>query len=213
MNVVFDSEGGFSDEEVSALENAGTWGSGLNTAKYTARDAALHTDTTNVANSVANATNNVQKIAEAEKYYQSINTTASGVARNYAASHPQFAYNGYEYGLNLSGPNTAGAVEDLFRSLGNGTINVSGTINGVATGTINGVVSGTKVAEMEMLSYVPDAAVALGMGSVILNAAEKDIEEKTKRKMAERAKKNYDRQVKKQNKAVKAKSNDGNLEI
>ena len=206
------SVGEYSNLDQSALENAGTWSSGLNSAKYTARDAALHTDTTNVANSVANATNNVQKISAAENYYQAINGTASNAARNYAASHPQFAYNGYEYGLNLSGPNTAGAVEDLFRSLGNGTINVSGTVNGIATGTINGVVSGTKVAEMELLSYVPDIAVAAGMGTVILNAAEKDIQEKTKRKMAERAKKNYDKQVEKTHRANKAKSNDGNLE-
>ena len=65
---------------------------------------------------------------------------------------------------------------------------------------------------MELLSYVPDIAVAAGMGTVILNAAEKDIQEKTKRKMAERAKKNYDKQVEKTHRANKAKSNDGNLE-
>ncbi len=124
----------------SAMENNGSWASGINTPGYLARDAQTHQATID--------TIKAGDLGSALKYYREAIKTYKPEMESYASAHPGFDYSV----LQAMNPDGLSEVEKLFVALQKPiTVTVSGTVKGAQIAEMAGVTLGKSYLELAAL--------------------------------------------------------------
>ena len=106
------------------------WPSGLGTNEYRAGDDALHAFTSNAAERVGQTTSSIEVARIGADTWNKVVERAKSVQEQYAGRHTNYDYTGYLQSLSSS--NNGNAMINLLERLGDGTVNVSGTVRGTA---------------------------------------------------------------------------------